>query len=283
MGLSGFTERLVAGRWIAGPGINDAIGRSEHLNSLGMRAIINYLGEAITERSMVEESVGVYIRLLRRMHAAGVRADISIKPTELGMSIDQKLARANYLRLAREAKKRHTFLWMDMEEYYTVDDSIRLYLNAVGMGNVGICIQSYLRRSIGDLERLARHRSVVRLVKGAYSAPKDVAYETRASTTMNYYRLMGYVFDNFARFTIATHDTAIVEKAVLLNKARKRDVTYAMLNGIRNDYALSLVKRGLPVSIYVPFGEQWVKYAYRRFKEMNSLKLVAMSVFTRRI
>ncbi len=278
MGLSGFAERLFAGRWIAGPHTSDAIARARELNGMGIKAIINYLGEGVKDREAVDRVMETYAELIGEVGRSGVRADISVKPTELGMLVDRKLLYSNYRTIVRRAKRRGIFVWIDMEESKYVTETIKLYESMAGSGNTGICVQSYLKRSAADLKELHRHSSTVRLVKGAYGGTEKEAYQNRRDTTDNYYRLMPYLFANFRRFTIATHDTDIIETAVRMNRKHRRDVTYAMLTGIRMRYAAELARRE-KVSVYVPFGEQWIKYSYRRIKELSNFILITRSLF----
>jgi proline dehydrogenase len=278
--LNDLLERILAGRWIAGPEIEDAIGRARVLNKSGIGTIINYLGEQETQRRDIADTMKVYEELIREISHTKINADITVKATQLGMSVNEGLARTNYRKLAVLCKKNKIFLWLDMEEYELVDKTMSLYLSAGRISGRGICIQSYLRRSAKDLMALTRKKAIVRLVKGAYTTATVPIYENRRETTENYERLMDYLFENFGAFTIATHDTNIIEKALKLNKTYKRDVTYAMLNGIRDRYAERLAKHN-KISIYVPFGRQWVSYSYRRMKEFSNLELILTSVVRR--
>lgn len=276
--MSGLLEKLFAGRWIAGPEIEDALKEAKRLNSLGITAIINYLGEDYRSRDVVDDAAKTYLALVREIRRRRLRADISAKITELGDLIDKKLTRENYSKIVNFAAKNNVFVWLDMEEHRFVGDTIRLYRSMMKKGNTGICIQSYLRRSGVDLKSLPAS-ATVRLVKGAYNGPRLIAFPSRKETTDNYLTLMDYMFRRFRRFTIASHDTMVLNRAMALNRKRRKEVTYAMLKGIRNDYAASLARKGERVSVYVPFGKLWIPYSYRRLKEMSNLKLILRSVF----
>jgi proline dehydrogenase len=278
MGFSDAAERLFAGRYIAGPTIDDAVERCRALNRRNVRCLLNYLGEELRDERDVLRSVEVYKLLIDRIVKEGLRADISLKPSEVGLLVGEADEMRHYSELVDYAARKGVFVWMDMEEREHVGASIRLYLSKVKKGNTGICIQSYLRRSGRDLALLAGHHAIVRLVKGAYSEPEQYAFQSREETTKNYYGLMDVLFRRFRRFTIGTHDTGIIGKALEMNRHYKRDVTYAMLMGIKGNYLGRLAKRQ-GCAVYVPFGRSWVKFTYRRLKELSNLRLIVSSLF----
>ncbi len=284
MSVDSFFERLLAGRWIAGPLIEDAIRKARMLNRKGMGAILNYLGEDFADKDDVDLSVHKYLKLIDAIHGAKVRADVSVKPTQIGLAISYAYASANYSKILERARKYHTFVWLDMESHGYVDDTIRLYLEHLERGNrkdTGICVQSYLRRSSSDVRRIVRAGGIIRLVKGAYKESAAMAYANRAETTANYAKLMKYLFGNSGRFTVATHDTNLIDSARALNAARHKEVTYAMLNGIRDRYARELAASHENVYVYVPFGERWVDYSVRRLRELSNALLIVRSLFSR--
>lgn len=276
--LSDFLERFFAGRWIAGPAIGDAVSKARELNSLGEEAILNYLGEQFTEKEDVEDAVSTYLRLIRDMGKNRLRASIAVKITQLGLLISEAVAMQSYGRIVAEARKRHIFVWLDMESHDTIDSTIETYLSQARKGGVGIAIQSYLKRSGRDVQRLVKQGAVVRLVKGAYKESEEIAFRGRAEITSNYARLLRYLFEHAKEFTIATHDGSMIDEALLLSKRQRRKVTYAMLNGIRSRYAAHLASKGKRVAIYVPFGRRWVNYALRRLKEKEHVLLVLRSL-----
>jgi proline dehydrogenase len=277
MSVGGFTEHILAGKWIAGEHIEDVIRVSRDLNSHKAASIINYLGESLHEQSDIDKTMKTYFGVIGEIKKNRIRADIAIKPTQLGLVVNKKLFRANSEKIINYAHANGIFVWFDMEEYNFVDNEISAYMNS-SRDNVGICIQSYLKQSFEDVKRIVKIGGTIRLVKGAYSEPGK-GFDTREETTANYIKIMNYLFEHSKRFTIGTHDTAVIEKALKLNKKYKRDVTYAMLKGIRNNYAFELAKNGEKVSIYVPFGERWISYSYRRLKELSNLKLIVRSLF----
>ncbi len=279
MSISDFAELLVARKWLAGPNISDAIRLSRKFNEKRVRALINYLGEEYHKKENVEDAVEKYIALIEEIKESKIKADITLKPTQIGLLLGKKIFESNYRELVSLAKKNNIFVWLDMEEAWSVSQTITAFLLMQRSGNTGICIQSYLKRSIDDIKILSKRNAIIRLVKGAHKVPEHGGYPNREEATKNYYVLMDYMFKHCREFTIGSHDMDILEKALALNKKYKRKVTYAMLTGIRNDYAFELAKRGEKVAIYVTFGKHWVSYSYRRLKEMSNLKLIVRSLF----
>lgn len=278
MSLNGIVEKALAGRWIAGENTDDALEAARRLNGKGVTAMINYLGEEFTNERDIDEAMNVYIDLMDAAEERKARISIAVKPTQLGLSIGRRAAERNYSELVKTARGQKIFVWLDMETHECVSDTIEMYLKEAGKGGVGICIQSYLKRSEKDVKRLVRHGAVIRLVKGAYSEGGRMAYRNRAETTKNYERLMEYLFGNARSFMVATHDESLIERALELKKESGARISFAMLNGIRNEYAFELAKKKEDVSIYVPFGGRWVSYGYRRLKELENSKLILRSL-----
>ncbi len=269
-------EKIVAGRWIAGDKIEDAIIEARKLNKDNIRVIINYLGELHMNRSDIDRDVKICLALVREIRKSGVKADISVKPTQIGLDLTKREFLKNLKLIMHAAAKARVFVWLDMEERQFVSDTIDAYLRTFNGGS-GICIQSYLKRSLGNVKLLLSRKAVIRLVKGAYR-PKGPDFYSEGNVMRNYMHLMESLFRNGHTFTIASHDQRIINRALRLNKRYKRRVTYAMLEGIRSSYALSLVERGELVSTYVPFGPEWMAYSIRRMKELGNLKLVLRSL-----
>lgn len=269
----------VAGKWVAGASVESAISRCAKLNERGVVGIINYLGEEIRDARKVDATKKVYISIIERISKTGIRADISMKPTQLGLLLDFRTALKNYLDVLDRAEKAGVFVWLDMEGHKFVSGTIKLYKEAARYKNRGICIQACLKRSNGDLGRM-RSDAIIRLVKGAHAEPHGASFTARSDITRNYFDLMDRLFLRFKRFTIATHDSGIIEHAIKLNKRYRRDVTYAMLLGIRNNMAYDMAKRGYSISIYVPFGQEWLPYAARRLKEKQNAGLFLRSLIS---
>ncbi|MGC8661060.1 MAG: proline dehydrogenase family protein [Nitrososphaeria archaeon] len=271
-------ESLLAGKWIAGPNADFAVRRIKQINGRGCQAIANYLGESLTRRTEIDETTEQYIRLVDAISANLLRADISVKATQIGLSVNEETAVENYGKIVEHARKEGVFVWLDMESSDTVGSTIKIYESQVKKGGVGIAIQSYLKRSIDDVSRLTEEGGVIRLVKGAYKESPEIAYTGWKERTGNFRNIMNYLFEKSEVFTIATHDLELVREAMALNKKYSRDITFAMLLGIRNKYAYELARSGFRCSIYVPYGARWVDYASRRLREASNLYLVLRSI-----
>jgi proline dehydrogenase len=271
-------ERRVAGRWIAGPSIEDAVALAKKANAKGISVLINYLGEDFVRRIDVSDAVETYMKLLEVLHISKIRADISVKPTQMGLKIGRELMESNYARIVESARSKGIFVWLDMEEQWAVDQTIAMYLKSVKKGNVGICIQAYLKRSHDDVVKIVRAKGIIRLVKGAYGLGHGT-FNTKDEITESYRKLLEYLFDHSERFTVATHDPALMWYSATLNKRYHRHITYSMLNGINNKKALQIASEGENVALYVPFGTRWLAYSYRRLKEGGHLSLIVRSLF----
>jgi proline dehydrogenase len=274
MGINDEIEKIVSGRWIAGEYISDVVKLSKELNHKGVKSQINYLGELFTDIRDVRDATNTYAMLIDEISKNKIKAHISIKLSQLGMLIDHNILEDNYASIVRMAKKKGIFVWMDMEEEQFVDKEIELYLAYVKSGNVGICIQSYMKRSIKDVVRIVNKKGVVRLVKGAYYTPKNHVYLDRPAATKNYLKIMNYLFTKANKFMVATHDINLVDAALYANKKYRRDVEYSMLNGINNKYIINLAKAGESTSLYLPFGRKWIDYSFRRLKEIGNIRLI---------
>ncbi len=276
--LSGLAERIFAGRWIAGPTAKHAMRRTRELNELGKSAIINCMGEEFIDKRDIAEAMAINLQLVKAISKNKLDASISLKITQLGLRASKKLATRNYGKIVSAARKSGIFVWLDAEKEDTIEDAIRIYESQMKRGGVGIAVQAYLKRSEKNMERLRRRKAIVRLVKGAYKESKSIAFQSREEVEENFLKLMRILFKDFREFTIATHDSDLIDEAMELNRVYRRKVTYAMLNGIRNNYATRLAENGNRVAIYVPFGTRWIEYSLRRLSEMEHVVLVARSL-----
>ncbi len=279
MNVNATLEKALAGRWIAGYYPEDAINRTKLFNSKKISTIINFLGENLIEAPEVRASVGIYRDLIKKISAERLDACISLKPTQIGLSLSYKLMLSNYLDIVRDARQRNIMVWLDMEDSQYVDATIKAYKSAAKLENTGICTQAYLRRSANDVENLIKLNARIRLVKGAYKVEKNLTFGSHRAVSHNYMQLAEMLLEGSDNFMLATHDTRIIENAIKMNRKYKRKVTYAMLNGIRNSYAKYLAYHGHRVAVYVPFGGEWISYGYRRLREQGHLTLILRSLF----
>lgn len=279
MNLNASLEKLFAGRWIAGYYPEDAFERAKLLNLKGMHAIINFLGETKTDRKEIKDAVSAYEGIINGIKEQNLSASISLKPTQIGLSVSYALMRSNYLRIARLAKLRGILVWLDMEEPKYVSQTINVYESAIGYGNTGICIQSYLKRSASDVESLIGKDAKIRIVKGAYRVKdRNTVFGSRRAINHNYMQIMKMLFQRSNDFMLATHDSNMIDEGIRLNKKYKKRMTIAMLNGIRSKYARYLVRHNQKVAVYVPFGKEWVAFSYRRLVEQRHTTLIIRSL-----
>ncbi len=260
-----------ARRFIAGETLEEALRTASELNAKGLLVIMNQLGENVTERREAEAAYESYHRILRELAERKIDGDITIKPTQLGLDFAPDLCLELTLRLAADAASFNNFVEIDMEHSAVSGATVDLFEQVRSRHeNVGLAVQSYLRRTEEDLRRLQRYRPKIRLVKGAYLEPPDVAFPEKRQVDENYAKLMKVLFrDGFAP-AIATHDVALLGLA----KELARDCAMApqswevqMLLGVRRDLQESLVREGYRVRVYVTFGHQWVPYFMRRLAE----------------
>lgn len=259
---------FIAKRFIAGSNFYSAINYSRKINKIGLSSIINFLGEEIRNEYEIEKSKLEYIKLAKIINSLNLKACISVKLTQLGVLINEKYCYENL----KEICEFSNFTWIDMESSKFTESSIRIYLKILKkFKNVGIAIQSYLRRSEKDLNRIIKSKGIIRLVKGAYRESPTIAFKNREEINGNYLKLMKILFiksKNF--FSIATHDEKLIIEAIRLSKDYNKNFEFAMLKGVRNNLKIKLLKLNYKVSEYVPYGNKWFPYFYRRIKEKPS-------------
>lgn len=270
-------ERLlfkVSKRWIAGYSNIDAIIEAKKSNHNGMSAILNYLGEVYVEKSQIDRSVTEYITLLDLLKSNDVRGSISVKPTQIGLSVGYDKCLENFRKISEKAKQSGHFMWIDIESSNFVEDTLSIYLEILRKNrDTGVAIQSYLKRSHSDLLHLMEHSANLRIVKGAYSEEKDKAYQSNNEINQNFSALMKLVLEESAYggiVAIATHDSKLIQEALVLSwkgSERMKNLQFQLLKGIRDELKLQLVTKGYLVLEYIPYGEKWLQYSIRRIKE----------------
>ena len=276
----------ISKRWIAGYSNTDAIAEARKSNQNGMSAIINYLGEANTERSQIDNSVSEYFTLLDLLKAKNVSGSISVKPTQIGLSVGYDICLENFTKISEKAKQSGHFMWIDIESSNFVEDTLSIYLETLRKNrDTGVAIQSYLRRSHSDLLHLMENSANLRIVKGAYSEEKNEAYQSNNEITQNFSRLMKLVFKESSYkgiVAIATHDSKLVDEALALStkgSERMKNLQFQLLKGVRDELKQQLVKKGYEVLEYMPYGEKWLQYSLRRIRERKrNIFLLARSL-----
>jgi proline dehydrogenase len=274
-------ERLlfrVAKRWVAGYNVDEAIEAAIDTNRHGMSAILNFLGEDITDAKLVDMTVNQYLLLMDSMNARKVHGCVSVKPTQLGLTIDYNMCLQNLSRLAAKARALGQFIWLDMESVKSTEDTIAIYLELYKQYDmIGVAVQSYLRRSASDLLHIIECGGKVRLVKGAYHEAEEHVFVTEEEVNANFSKLMKMLFESNNYFAIATHNSDLIEEAINMGKSTKFE--FQMLKGIRDELKLELVTKGFVVSEYIPYGSQWLPYSVRRIMERKrNLLLLARSL-----
>lgn len=260
-----------ASRFVAGEEKESAITVVRELNARGISASLDLLGENVTEREAAVRACDDYMNLLRGIADSGVDSNISIKLTMLGLDIEPSLARDHLVSILEAARDTDNFVRIDMEGSPYTQLTLELFYEVwESFRNVGVVIQSMLRRSEADVERLIAEGARVRLVKGAYKEPAPLAYPDKDDVNVAFDRLAERLLERGNYPAIATHDDERIEHAI--GFARDRGIDPAryelqMLYGVRRETQEEMVRRGFCVRVYVPYGAQWFPYFYRRLRE----------------
>lgn len=257
-----------ARQWVAGDSMGDAMRTARDANRRGMGAILNLLGEHYEERSLVEGAMREYVAVLEAVHDRKVDACLSIKPTQTGVAIDVDYYWQNVATLLERVQAMGAFLWFDMESSRFTDATLDVYRRALARySEVGVAVQSNLRRTERDVESLLDVGGIVRLVKGAYREAPPVGTANRRETDANYHRILDLLFDRGDRFAVGTHDSAMIDHALERQRKRSRRFEFQMLLGVREPLKHELVRSGHRVGEYIPYGPNWLPYFTRRLRE----------------
>ncbi len=261
--------RALAGRFVAGDKLDDAVEVARSLNSQGFKVSLDHLGEDVHDRASVVEATDDYVESLGRIAHFGLDANISVKATQLGLSIDEDLADESIERLAERAKEVGTSVTIDMEDSRFTEATIRLYEKAQSAhGNVGIAIQTYLHRTPQDLARIIPLGGHVRICKGAYVEPEEIAFQSKTDVDAAFAEMLRVMMaEERIRPAVATHDQALIDLTRELALGREAYFEFQMLYGVRQELQRELVGQGHPVRIYLPFGSKWYPYLTRRLAE----------------
>jgi len=263
--------RPVVARFVAGESLEEALPAMAALRDAGLRTTVDVLGESVTSPDDAAAAVDRYLATIAALSERGLDPNVSMKLTQMGLDIDRDLCRANVLRVVEAMRKLKGFVRIDMEDHARTDATLEIW-RAVheAYPQVGVVIQSALRRSSSDVDAIIACGGQVRLCKGAYDEPASVAYRTRTAVDANYARLMERLLLADTHPAIATHDPRLIAKAIAIAEREGigRDrFEFQMLYGIRRDLQRRLVARGYTVRIYVPYGTEWYPYFMRRLAE----------------
>lgn len=266
-----------AGQWVAGERLEDAVRCAEAANARGIRTIVNLLGEHHRDPALAKGAGEEYGRVLDAIEAGGLRACVSIKPTQFGLSFGRAVCESHVGPLFDRVRSMGGFLWIDMEDSRFTEDTLAMYEDLHRRHHdVGVCLQANLKRTPRDLERLLAFGGKVRLTKGAYREPAAIAHRKRSEIDAAYGRLLRTMFEDGDRFAVATHDGRLIDMAIRLAATHQRIWEFQFLKGVRDPLKRDLVARGFEVSEYIPYGPSWLPYFLRRLRERprNAITMV---------
>jgi proline dehydrogenase len=279
--------RLGAARFVAGESLDAAVPILRRLNDDGLLTNTTLLGEGVRDEAETRAVVAAYRELLDRIRAEELRTNVSLKLTHLGLSIDEELARRNLAELVAHAAGVGNFVRIDMEESAHVEATLRIYrsLRDDGHDNVGAVLQAYLFRSEADLAALLPLAPNLRLVKGAYLEPPEIAYPKKSDVDAAYVRLLEASLSRGGFTAVATHDETMIEHAISF--AREHEIPrgrfqFQMLYGIRPQLQRDLIQRGFDVLVAAPYGPEWYRYLIRRLAERPANLLFLLRSLARR-
>ena len=267
--------RRVAGRYVAGSTLADAVSTVREMMAQGNCATIDLLGENSETRKESEEAVSTYRIVISAIKTGNLDANISLKPTHLGLRIDKGFCYRNIEGLVSEAEESGNFIRIDMEDSTTTTDTLEIYREVREKHNsVGVAIQSYMKRAEEDVRPLATEEANFRLCKGIYVEPPEVAFQAMPEINANFMTILEVMLEAGSYVGIATHDEELLRKSEeLIEKLGlgTKDYEFQMLLGVRERIRQDVVSRGHKMRVYVPFGQDWYEYSLRRLKENPKL------------
>jgi proline dehydrogenase len=279
--------KRLSSRYIAGDQLSNACRIVKVLNDKGKFATVDVLGEEITTEEEALALVAEYEHVLEAIQTESLDSNVSVKLTGFGLKLDRDFSRDNLARLVRTAATRGNFVRIDMEDSSTTSDTLAIYreLRAEGLDNVGIVLQSYMRRTLTDIAELADLKPSVRVCKGIYVEPPEVAYQDFETVRLNFVEAVSAFLDNGSYVGIATHDEWVIAESLTLleeRELRPDQYEFQMLLGVRPHLGDELVREGHRLRIYVPYGRQWYEYCLRRLQENPKIAgYVAMDTLRR--
>ncbi|MCF6268199.1 MAG: proline dehydrogenase family protein [Melioribacteraceae bacterium] len=267
---------LFAKKYIAGKTLTEGVAVTKELNSEGITATMDILGESVNRREDAVSFVNQFLELLDRIESEKLDSNISTKPTQFGLEIDFDFCYEQYEKIIERAKKYNNFVRIDMEDSSTTDNIIKLYkkLYEKYPDNVGIVVQAYLYRTLDDIRDMNKVKTDYRICKGIYIEPEEIAYKGREEIRDNFIAALNLMLDDGCYVGIATHDKPIVDRAYKI--IADRNLTpdkyeFQMLYGVTEKLRKQILDDGHKMRVYVPFGEQWHFYAVRRLQENPQL------------
>ncbi len=257
----------LARRFVAGESAAAALERARQLEEDGVGTILNLLGEHYHERAPADADTETYCELLDDIATTDLRVCLSIKPSQLGLFVGEDVFRENLAQIVERAADNGDFVWLDMEDHTTTDATLDAFEHHACKHAVGVCVQANLKRTRADLERLAGLPGKVRLVKGAYDPPSEIAYQSAARVDEAYEDSLEYMFEQFDNgIAVGSHDPAMLARAATLHDEYGTSYEIQMLMGVREGAQRDLADHR-EVWQYVPYGSRWLSYFYRRVTE----------------
>ena len=277
-GLKNFAARFglfrkLTTRFIAGETIEEAIAAIRDINAKGCSASFDHLNEGVQNVEGTEAEVHEYLNVLAKIDETGIDSNVSIKLTQFGLEIDPELAYRNARRIVEEAVRRKNFVRVDMEGSNVTQATIDIFKrlrSEFELNDVGIVLQSYLYRTMDDAKDLLKIPARIRLCKGAYDEPAEVAYPEKKDVDDNYVRVMQLLLASGTYHGIATHDPKMIDATIDFAQREgisKESFEFQMLYGIRRDLQEQLARDGWGMRVYVPYGKHWYPYFMRRLAE----------------
>jgi proline dehydrogenase len=262
--------KLISAPYLAGATLDEAVDEVRRLNAEGKLATIDVLGEEITREAEARAIADEYRRVFEAIERQELDSNASVKPTALGLDLSYDLCRENLESLLAAAAKNGNFVRIDMEDSSTTSETLRLYreLRERGFDNVGVVLQSYLRRTVDDIRSLADLQPNVRLCKGIYVEPQSIAFTDYDAVRANFVRALDALLEQGSYVGVATHDEWLIGKALQrVERMDRNDYEFQMLLGVREQRASELVAAGHRLRVYVPYGRYWYQYSLRRLQE----------------
>jgi proline dehydrogenase len=277
-GLKDFAARFrpfqkLTTRFIAGETVDEAIAAIRELNAEGCSASFDHLNESVSSPDEAEAEVKEYLNILKRIDETGINSNVSIKLTQFGLELDPELAYRNARKVVEDAARRGNFVRVDMEASTVTQATIDVFKRLRAefeLNDVGIVLQSYLRRTYDDAQDMLELPARIRICKGAYKEPPEVAFPDKKDVDENYVRVMQLLLSSGTYHGIATHDPKMIDATIDYARRQgigKNSFEFQMLYGVRRDLQRQLAKDGYNMRVYVPYGKHWYPYFMRRLAE----------------
>lgn len=268
----------IASQFVAGETVPAALEHAQQMNDDDVQIILNLLGEHYDDPESARADANVYLDLIKDIADTDVEACISMKPSQIGLDVSEALFRDNLTTVVAAADERDVFVWVDMEDSSTTDITLDAFQDLAEEfpWNIGICLQSNLKRTRNDLKRIADVPGSIRIVKGAYDEPSEVSYTKKQRVDEAYRNDISFLFKHRSRgIAVATHDPQMIEHTRDLANKHGGDYEIQMLMGVREDAQRDLASQGIEVWQYAPYGSKWFSYFYRRIRERKENLLFA--------